>query len=184
MPNQKGFTPLLLILLAALGILLYVLISSTFPFKDKLFNLLYPKPSSNAQEVAAAVPDEIIVKFKAGVKEDQGGEKGKDHIRKSHGLTKKHEIPELGVEIVTVNPNDKDQTIEELKKDPRIKYAEANYIAKALEIPNDPEYVAGRQWSINKLNLPQAYDISQGSSSAVVAVLDTGTTIVPDLEGY
>lgn len=52
MLNQKGFTPPVLILLAVLGIIIYVVISSTFPFKDKLFSLLYPKPSSKAQMVS------------------------------------------------------------------------------------------------------------------------------------
>ncbi len=46
--SKKGFAPILLILLAALGIIIYLLISSSAPFKDKLFSLLYPKPSSYA----------------------------------------------------------------------------------------------------------------------------------------
>src|SRR3989344_6009640 len=48
MLKQKGFAPLLLLILAAAGIIVYSLISSTFPFKDKLFGLLYPKPPSFA----------------------------------------------------------------------------------------------------------------------------------------
>ena len=49
--TEGGFTPAVLILLAALGVVVFILFSSTFPFKDKLFGLLYPKPSSKAQEV-------------------------------------------------------------------------------------------------------------------------------------
>ena len=46
---QRGvISPHLLIALAVIGLIIYVLISSTFPFKDKLFGLLYPKPSSQA----------------------------------------------------------------------------------------------------------------------------------------
>lgn len=48
MLNQKGFAPALLFILAAFGLTVYLLISSTFPFKDKLFSLLYPKPLSRA----------------------------------------------------------------------------------------------------------------------------------------
>lgn len=38
----------LLVILAAVGIMVYLLVSSVFPFKDKLFSLLYPKPASQA----------------------------------------------------------------------------------------------------------------------------------------
>lgn len=46
--NQQGFLQTFLIALAGLGILLFILFSSSFPFKDKLFSQLYPKPSSHA----------------------------------------------------------------------------------------------------------------------------------------
>lgn len=40
----------LLILLAALGILGFLLISNTYDFKDKLFQTIFPKPTSKALE--------------------------------------------------------------------------------------------------------------------------------------
>src|SRR3972149_6650584 len=47
--TERGIiSPHLFIALAIIGLILYVLISSTFPFKDKLFGLLYSKPSSQA----------------------------------------------------------------------------------------------------------------------------------------
>ena len=69
MHSQKGFTPLLLLILAAAGIIIYFLISSTFPFKDQLFSLLYSKPSSRAQEEAGKMTsqflsNELLVKVK------------------------------------------------------------------------------------------------------------------------
>ncbi len=45
--NQKGLAPVL-ILLAALGVIVFLLVSNTFDFKDKLFSGLFPKPSSYA----------------------------------------------------------------------------------------------------------------------------------------
>ena len=35
---------------SAVGFLLFLVVASLFPFKDQLFNILYPKPSSKAQE--------------------------------------------------------------------------------------------------------------------------------------
>ena len=58
--SQKGFAPHLLILLAALGIITYLLISSSASFKNNLFSMLYPKPSSHA----ATLP--IIFKSQSG----------------------------------------------------------------------------------------------------------------------
>ena len=47
MPNQKGAAPILL-LVAALGLIIFLFITSTFDFKDKLFSTLFPKPPSFA----------------------------------------------------------------------------------------------------------------------------------------
>lgn len=47
MPTQKGATPILL-LLAALGLLIFLFITSTFDFKNTLFSRLFPKPPSHA----------------------------------------------------------------------------------------------------------------------------------------
>ena len=49
--NQKGIIQptLLLIILAIVGILVFVFISSTFPLQNKLLSQLYPKPQSQAQ---------------------------------------------------------------------------------------------------------------------------------------
>lgn len=47
MPNQKGSAHLF-ILIAAIGLIAFLVTSQMAPFKDKLFALLYPKPSSRA----------------------------------------------------------------------------------------------------------------------------------------
>lgn len=53
---QKGIVhiPLILILLAALGILVFILFSSALPFKDQLFSRLFPKPPSFAATCTAS----------------------------------------------------------------------------------------------------------------------------------
>lgn len=49
--NQKGvIPPILLIFLAAIGIIIFFLLTSLAPFKDRLFATLFPKPPSHAQE--------------------------------------------------------------------------------------------------------------------------------------
>ncbi|VAW56693.1 hypothetical protein MNBD_GAMMA07-627 [hydrothermal vent metagenome] len=62
-----------------------------------------------------------------------------------------------------------------LNADPDIEYAEPDLLLKPLLTPNDPRY--NEQWgyyeSTAGINLPPAWDITQGSG-AVVAVIDTG----------
>src|SRR5581483_11919312 len=45
---QQGFTHFLILVLVVIGILGFLLVSNTFSFKDRLFNNLFPKPSSHA----------------------------------------------------------------------------------------------------------------------------------------
>jgi len=81
--------------------------------------------------------------------------------------------------------------LELLNSDPDIEYAEPDLIRYPLLFPNDPEYA--NQWhyhdpvadgQLGGANLPKAWDITTGSNTVVVAILDTGllphTDIVAD----
>ncbi len=48
-------------------------------------------------------------------------------------------------------------------------------------MPNDPQYP--RQWHYPLINLPQSWDVTTGSNTVIVAVIDTGVLLNhPDLE--
>ena len=53
-----------------------------------------------------------------------------------------------------------------------VKSVRLNYIYHPAAVPNDPYY--SRQWHYPLINLPQAWDITTGSSNVTVAVIDTG----------
>lgn len=53
-----------------------------------------------------------------------------------------------------------------------VAYAEPNYKYKAAFIPSDNDY--RYQWNLDTINAPSAWDITKGSSSIIIAVLDTG----------
>lgn len=53
--NQKGLAAPLLILLSSLAIIVFLFITNTFNFKDRLFNTLFPKPPSHAATVVKPV---------------------------------------------------------------------------------------------------------------------------------
>ncbi len=68
-----------------------------------------------------------------------------------------------------------------LRQQSGVKYAEPNYIRKALATPND-EYYSAHQWNLPLINLEAAWDITTGSSDVIVAVVDTGVLLShPDL---
>lgn len=60
-------------------------------------------------------------------------------------------------------------------------WAEPNYLYRTLDvIPNDPQYA--EQWSLSLLQMPKAWSVERGSSSVVIAVVDTGAELShPDL---
>lgn len=61
--SRKGIiSPHLLAILTLIGLLMFLTLSSTLPFKDKLFSLLYPKSSSKAA-TGPVNPQEIPVKL-------------------------------------------------------------------------------------------------------------------------
>ena len=73
-------------------------------------------------------------------------------------------------------------TVQALRKRADVASADVNYLRKPLVQPNDPLF--GQQWDAQLINLPQAWDITKGSSQVIVAVLDTGVLLNhPDLQG-
>ncbi len=67
---------------------------------------------------------------------------------------------------------------------PEVEFAEPDQILYPTLIPNDPQYT--NQWSYFEawgIDLPAAWDITTGSSSIVVADIDTGITNHADLSG-
>ncbi|PWH11942.1 MAG: peptidase S8 [Anaerolineae bacterium] len=73
---------------------------------------------------------------------------------------------------------------EKLMERADIEYAEPDRIFEHTLVPNDPLY--SQQWhyfGTYGINLPTAWEITTGSSSVVVAVLDTGITNHVDLSG-
>jgi subtilisin family serine protease len=134
------------------------------------------------------VPGELIVKFKPGVSSAQKallvqGQKVK-------------EFTFIGAEHWKVGNNSVEAAVAALEASGNVEYAEPNYMLYALETPTDPRF--GDLWGLNNtgqlddggnagtpdadIDAVEAWDVFTGSSSVVVAVIDTGVDYThPDL---
>jgi len=140
--------------------------------------------------LAPHVPGEVIVKFREGVPEIR-----KNIARSRAAVTRLRAFRILeGLEHHRLPANlSVAAAIAAYKKDPDVQYAEPNYIVRTTVTPNDTSF--GELWGLNNtgqaggtpgadIKAPSAWDITTGSSSVVVAVIDTGIDYNhPDLSG-
>lgn len=75
-------------------------------------------------------------------------------------------------------------------QDPRLRYVESNVRAEVLHRRNDPLTweVNGSsglpfQWWFDRVRLPLALNVAKGAPDILVGVVDSGVSIVPDLQG-
>ena len=73
--------------------------------------------------------------------------------------------------------------LEAYRQDPAVRYAELNRVYVAFDTPDDPQL--GQQWGLHNtgqsggrddadIDAPEAWDVNQGSSNVLIAVVDTG----------
>ncbi|UCG45130.1 MAG: peptidase S8 [Candidatus Bathyarchaeota archaeon] len=111
------------------------------------------------------VPGEVIVGFEAipaniaQAIEARGG-----HVAR--------EIPALKAFVVTVPAGKEEDFIQRIQNIPGFKYAEQNGIVRATHIPNDPKWA--QLWNMRIIQADDAWDIHMGSTSVVIAIVDTG----------
>ncbi|MBI3079637.1 MAG: S8 family serine peptidase [Deltaproteobacteria bacterium] len=107
-------------------------------------------------------------------------------------------FPELNLRLVRLPAGlDVDQALAQLAAHPDVHYAEPNYVLEPQATPNDPSF--SLQWHLRNtgqtvngtagtsgadVSATTAWDSTTGSSSVVVAVIDTGADLShPDLSG-
>ncbi len=84
------------------------------------------------------------------------------------------------LKFVVIETNESIDSLKE-KLGNLVKYVEPDYIAKAYYIPNDPYFKY--QWNLRNINVTNAWNISLGNKSIIVAIIDTGVDYNhPDLK--
>jgi len=127
----------------------------------------------------AYVDGEVIVKFRAGVQTEAIGA-----VLARHGCALREQAPGLGI-ILASYPDARpvNQVAAELAADQACEFAHPNYLGEGGFVPNDTSF--NLQWHHENtgqsggtpgadLESVPGWDLSRGSSSVVVAVLDSG----------
>lgn len=132
------------------------------------------------------VAGEILVKFKPGTPASIIAQ-----VHRENKGAVKEEIGGIDVQVIKVQ--DVPGKVRAYGRNPNVEFAEPNYIAHALGIPNDTHF--DNQWALNNtgqtccntnddlcitgtsdadIDAPEAWDIVTGSSNVKIAILDSG----------
>lgn len=134
------------------------------------------------------VPNELIIKFKAGVNSDT--------LKKKYSLETKKKLKFKGAEVVKIKNGQKvESLVNILSKDPSVELVQPNF--KYYPASNDPLYK--ELWGLDNqgqevqgipgvkdidIDAPEAWEKLNNPKEVVVAVIDTGVDINhPDLQG-
>lgn len=129
---------------------------------------------------AAAAPPHVPGRLLAGRRAalDSGIE---ERVWRANGVRERRHAPELGLHILDVAEGSSDAIRESLRKSGLFDYVEPDYYAVEGGSPNDSYY--GSQWHLPKIGGAAAWSLTTGSSSVVIAVIDSGIyPHHPDLE--
>ena len=137
-----------------------------------------------------AVPGSIIVGFKAHV-----SAKGRSGVLGAVDARPTKRFAQIDSTVVSVSPANTSWTIRTLAQDPRVAYAEPNFVLHAADVPNDPSFP--QEWGLDNtgqqvnwtsgtpdadIDAKEAWSVSTGSPDVTVAVIDTGVDVAhPDL---
>jgi serine protease len=126
------------------------------------------------------VPGEVLVKFKSGT--DTGAQAAVMGLAPAPaGGRRTRWIGELAV--VAIDEGAPVATVaERLAREPEVEYAQPNHLVRLSAAPNDPGL--SRQWNLNAIDAPRAWDINPGGADVLVAVIDSGVTNFTGDVGY
>jgi thermitase len=125
--------------------------------------------------VSPSVPGQYVVKFRSEM--DGPARAAAIEALGGYIFDRIHAQDVEAVEFPSLTASDApsgeaDRIMKELKSNPNVVYVEPNYIYQSVFTPNDPG--RSQQWAWDVIQAYQAWDTTQGSSTVVIAIVDTG----------
>lgn len=113
---------------------------------------------------------EVLIKVKSNQTKSRSVE-----LYSRAGVQLVESLGDTGWQVVRLSPGRSvGSAIEELTLDSGIAAVQPNFYYHLLAIPNDPQWTSTGLYGLPKISAPQAWDLTTGSSSVVVANIDTG----------
>jgi subtilase family protein/Big-like domain-containing protein/fervidolysin-like protein len=123
------------------------------------------------------VPGELLVAPQDGVSDQELLQ-----VHRGLGATLVTIIPGIRVHHIRVAPQGLDGVEAALQHHPKVKFVERNFLGKGGLVPNDPGFAY--QWHLPKISAPSGWDLTTGSTSVPIAIIDSGVDPThPDLAG-
>jgi subtilisin family serine protease len=121
-----------------------------------------------AAPTVRVLADQLLVKFEEGTPPGVV-----NRLLAKAGVTPRSRIDRTGTRVIGMPPARRAAALAVLASSPAVEYAESDVVLEQLgTVPNDPRW--SDQWGPRKVSAPGAWDAARGSSSVVIAVLDTG----------
>jgi thermitase len=119
----------------------------------------------------------LLVRTAGSYSPDRMMAKGAEWILDSAGI----ELAKIGVVIMDVPTDQVAQIKKDLKADPDVIFVETDGEVQALDVfPNDTNF--GSQYGLFRIHAPQGWEISTGSTTVTIAIIDSGIDAFhPDL---
>jgi len=128
-----------------------------------------PRPERQPAKAASYDPHTVLVRFKPGA-----SAAARDAALRSRSATK---VRTIGGYVKVRTLGSATDLLRRLKTDATVETATLDYARTKAAVPNDPGYTAGYQRNLDVVRLPAAWDVTKGSTSQVIAVLDTGVDV-------
>lgn len=197
MKKLKKYLALLLtiaMLITSLPDMGIVFVAAEEPTTTTFTNNAVPAKNNPAKITPTKYEDradrELIIKYKDDTKKDNTKKQLKSALKLSKFEVKKS-FKKTKTELLEVESGQNlDSIIKELKKDPNVEYVQPNYKLTINAVPADAKF--GEQWALRNsgqeiegmpgragvdINAVNAWNITTGSPSVVVGVLDSGIDI-------
>jgi len=124
-----------------------------------------------AQKTEKAFADgEVLVKFKSGAPDTL--------IRRTNAALGSESLETLGdlswVRVRLPAGMTVGEAVARYRQSGEVEAAQPNFYYRLAQTPNDPQYANAGMYGLGKISAPAAWDLTTGSASVVVAVIDTG----------
>jgi Subtilisin-like serine proteases len=131
------------------------------------FVLLAAGSAFGQLKAADSVPGQLLVQSRLGANSSAVA-----RTLAANGAGVQKEIPQIRVHVLRVAEPAIDRVQQALAASGLFSFVERDHTARVVATPNDPNFVS--EWHLNKIQAPNAWNITTGSASITIGMADSG----------